>query len=181
MSVNTGIVAGPISYQLEGEQYLAVVAGARLQGNYYAPNYSRILAFKLGGTGQLPPAVAPPEQVLNTTAEFGTPVMLERGEEKYNRFCGTCHGTDGQSRGLFPDLRYSAAIGNQEVFSSIVLGGVLKENGMVSFRSALSPDDAEAVRAYMVSRAHYATLHGPGGFAALPGAARRPGREQARP
>ena len=172
MAVNTGIVAGPITYQIDGEQYVAVVAGARLQGNYYAPNYSRVLAFKLGGTAQLPAPVAPPAQVLNTTAEFGTAAMLERGEEKYNRFCATCHGTDGQSRGLFPDLRYSAALGSQAVFSSIVLEGALKENGMVSFRTALSPEDAEAVRAYMVARAHYAALHGPGGFAPLRAAPR---------
>jgi len=166
-AVNTGIVAGPITYQIDGEQFIAVVSGARLQGNYYGPNYSRLLVFKLGGTAQLPPAVPAPEQVLNTTPEFGTPAMLERGEERYHRFCGTCHGTDSESRGLFPDLRYSAALSSREVFSSIVLEGALKENGMVSFRTALSPEDAEAVRAYMVGRARYAALHGPGGFAAL--------------
>jgi hypothetical protein len=68
---------------------------------------------------------------------------------------------------LFPDLRYSAALGSRDVFNSIVIGGVLAENGMVSFKKALSVDDVEAVRAYMVERAHYAVKNGPGGFAAF--------------
>jgi mono/diheme cytochrome c family protein len=167
LPAQTGIVAGPVTYELDGVQYVAVVAGSRLQGNYYAPNNSRLLVFKLGGTAHLPPPIAPPEMVLNPPAAFGSAETLRHGEEIYNRFCGTCHGTDGQSRGLFPDLRYSAALGSRDVFNSIVIDGVLTENGMVSFKKALSLDDVEAVRAYMVDRAHYAVKNGPGGFAAF--------------
>jgi quinohemoprotein ethanol dehydrogenase len=167
MPVHTGIVAGPATFEVDGEQYVAVTAGARLGGNYYAPNYSRILVFKLGGTAQLPPAVAPPAQVLNPPPQFGTAGLISLGAERYNRFCGTCHGTDGQSRGLFPDLRYSAALKSAEVFDSIVLDGALTSNGMVSFRKALQPDEVDAIRAYMVSRAHDAQENGPGGIEAM--------------
>jgi cytochrome c5 len=167
MPAQTGIVAGPATYELDGEQFIAVVAGSRTEGNYYGPNYSRLLVFKLGGSAQLPPAVAAPEMVLNPPPAFGSAEVLAHGQEIYDRFCGTCHGTEGQSRGLFPDLRYSAALGSRDVFNSIVIGGVLAENGMVSFKKALSVDDAEAVRAYMVERAHYAVKNGPGGFAAF--------------
>src|SRR5690606_39728423 len=45
--VHTGVVAGPISFELDGVQHIAVVAG-RAAGNYYAPNYSRLLVFKRG-------------------------------------------------------------------------------------------------------------------------------------
>src|SRR5690606_27143677 len=41
-SVQTGVVAGPISFELDGVQHVAVVAG-RATGNYYAPSYSRLL------------------------------------------------------------------------------------------------------------------------------------------
>jgi quinohemoprotein ethanol dehydrogenase len=54
---------------------------------------------------------------------------------------------------MFPDQRYSGALGSAESFKTIVLDGALKQNGMVSFAQALSTDDAEAVRAYLVSRA----------------------------
>ncbi len=54
MRVQTGIVAGAATYMLDGEQYVSVVTGVRPNGGYYAPNYSRLLVFKLGGTGSLP-------------------------------------------------------------------------------------------------------------------------------
>jgi PQQ-dependent dehydrogenase (methanol/ethanol family) len=165
MPAQTGVVAGPATYQIDGEQYVAVVAGSRMLGNYYGPNNSRLLVFKLGGSARLPPSVAAPEMVLNPPPAFGSPEVVKRGEARYDRFCGTCHGTEGQSRGLFPDLRYSAALGSREVFHSIVIDGALTDNGMVSFKKALPDDDVEAVRAYMVERAQYAVKNGPGGFA----------------
>ncbi len=53
MPTQTGIVAGPVTYEVDGVQYVAVAAGSRMQGNYYSSNGSRILAFKLGGTGEI--------------------------------------------------------------------------------------------------------------------------------
>ena len=44
----TGTMAGPVSYEVDGEQYVAVVAGFRQTGNYYAPNYSRLLVLQAG-------------------------------------------------------------------------------------------------------------------------------------
>jgi quinohemoprotein ethanol dehydrogenase len=161
--VETGIVAGPATYEVDGKQYVAVVAGSRLQGNFYAPNHSRLLAFTLGGAAHLPPAPPPPKRVLDPPPVFGTAADRKRGAEIYDRFCGTCHGTDGESRGLFPDLRYSATLASPVAFDAIVLEGALTGNGMVSFQRALTPEDAEAVRAYLTARAQYALKHGPGG------------------
>src|SRR6185436_10638313 len=51
----TGIVAAPITYELDGQQYVAVsVGGAVPGGDYYAPNYSRLLVFGLNGKATLP-------------------------------------------------------------------------------------------------------------------------------
>jgi quinohemoprotein ethanol dehydrogenase len=149
----TGTMAGPISYEVDGEQYVAVVAGFRQTGNYYAPNYSRILVYRTGGTAQLPEAVPFPDPVLNPPPAFGTAAVIGRGEDVYGRFCSTCHGSDGLSRGMFPDLRYSGTLASADAFRIIVLEGALAQNGMVSFRAALSADDAESVRAYLVDRA----------------------------
>lgn len=152
-SAQTGVLAGPVTYEIDGEQYVAVVAGWRQTGNYWAPNYSRLLVYKLGGTATLPDPVPVPEPVLNPPPAFGTPEVIAHGEEVYGRFCSTCHGNDGLSRGMFPDLRYAAAINSAEAFKAIVLNGALTQNGMVSFASALKPEDAEAIRAYIVARA----------------------------
>ena len=172
MNAQTGVVAGPATYEVDGEQYVAVVAGYRQRGNYYASNHSRLLTYKLGGTAQLPPVVPEQPQVLSPPPQFGSADMLKHGEATYGRFCGTCHGTDGQSRGMFPDLRYSGALGSPEALKAIVIDGVLAKNGMVSFKSALTPEDVEAVRAYMVSRAHDAVKNGIAG----PGAPGLPGQ-----
>ncbi len=152
-AAQTGVLAGPSTFELEGEQYVAVVAGFRQGGNYWAPNYSRILVYKLGGTAKLPDAIPVPPPVLNPPPQFGTPQMIAHGEDLYGRFCSTCHGNDGLSRGLFPDLRYAGAINTAEGFKTIVMDGALKANGMVSFANALKADEPEAIRAYLVSRA----------------------------
>ena len=151
---HTGVMAGPVTYELDGEQYVAVVAGfgggAR---NYYAPNYSRLLVFKLGGDATLPTPVAFEPPPLNPPPAFGTGETIAQGEQLYGRFCSTCHGAEGLSRGMFPDLRYGGAIQSQAAFDAIVIGGALSANGMVSFAEALQPGDAEAIRAYVVDRA----------------------------
>ena len=159
----TGAMAGPVTYEVDGEQFVAVVAGFRQTGSYYAPNYSRLLVYKLAGTAQLPAPVDYPPPVLNPPAAFGTPEVVKHGEETYGRFCSTCHGSDGLSRGMFPDLRYAGAINTPETFKTIVLDGALTQNGMVSFARAIMPADAEAIRAYLVNRAIDAKNHPPPG------------------
>jgi quinohemoprotein ethanol dehydrogenase len=150
----TGTMAGPVTYEVDGEQYVAVQAGFRQTGSYYAPNYSRLLVYKLGATGALPAAVPFPDPVLNPPAAIGTPAMIAHGEQVYGRFCSTCHGSDGLSRGMFPDLRYSGALAAPESFRAIVIDGALAAKGMVSFTAAgLTSDDAEAVRAYIIGKA----------------------------
>jgi len=101
----------------------------------------------------LPPAAPDPVQVLNPPPAFGTAAMITHGQDVYGRFCGTCHGNEGFSRGMFPDLRYAGALNSAEAFKSIVIDGALKQNGMVSFAQALKPEEPEAIRAYLVSRA----------------------------
>src|SRR5690606_30008284 len=72
----------------------------------------------------------------------------------YNEHCATCHGNDGRVTSVFPDLRYAGALHGAEAFKAIVIDGVLTQNGMVSFRDALTPGDAEAIRAYVVKLAN---------------------------
>jgi PQQ-dependent dehydrogenase (methanol/ethanol family) len=174
-AAQTGVKAGPVTYALDGEQYVAVEAGVRELGQsagYYTPLNARLLVFRLGGQAQLPPKAPYTEPVLNPPPAFGSEAELARGADVYSRLCGTCHGAGGASNGMFPDLRYSGALGSAAAFSNIVIDGALARNGMVSFRSALSPADAEGVRAYLVDRAHAAVA------APTPAAPAAPGHGQ---
>jgi alcohol dehydrogenase (cytochrome c)/quinohemoprotein ethanol dehydrogenase len=78
---------------------------------------------------------------------------VARGADRYQRYCAMCHGDVAVSGGLLPDLRYSSTLADDHWFQ-IVLGGLLKERGMVSFERELSRHDAEAIRAYVIARAN---------------------------
>jgi alcohol dehydrogenase (cytochrome c)/quinohemoprotein ethanol dehydrogenase len=152
-----GVVGGAASYEVDGEQYIAVVAGqGGGRGGYWAPNHARLLVYKLGGTAVLPEPVSftPPE--LNPPADFGDATLLALGETHYNAHCASCHGNSGRVSSLFPDLKYAAALNAPELFKAIVIDGALQNNGMVSFSESLTADDAEAVRAYVVKLANEA-------------------------
>ncbi len=71
----------------------------------------------------------------------------------YGRNCVGCHGLDAVSGGVLPDLRHSAFIGDAEA-DAIVREGALQENGMVSFAENLSPEEVEAILAYVIRRAN---------------------------
>jgi len=148
----TGVAAGPVSYELDGVQYIAVAAGRGLQP-YYQPNYSRLLVFKRGGTASLPAAVTYVPPPLNPPPSTATAEIIAAGGRLYGLDCVQCHGNNISN---FPDLKISPAIQTQALFDAIVLDGARAANGMVSFKAALTGEDTAALRAYIVSLAHTA-------------------------
>ncbi|HUQ53335.1 MAG TPA: c-type cytochrome, partial [Gammaproteobacteria bacterium] len=161
LDVQTGVVAGPISFELDGVQHIAVVAG-RATGNYYAPVYSRLLVFRRGANLQLPPVREFTPPALNPPASVASAAEIARGQDLYEANCVLCHDVVGNAgglfrRGLFPDLAYSQALATRETFGAIVLDGARAANGMAGYAGVLDAETAEAVRAYIVDRAN-ATL-----------------------
>lgn len=153
-AAQTAIVAPPISYELNGTQYVAISVGGNQAAGYYAPNYSRMLVFALGGKATLPapaPYVAP---ALNTPTDAQPAELVATGRQSYAQFCAGCHGDNGQTRGAtFPDLTRSPMLHTQDGFDTVVLKGALVERGMVSFATDLKPADTAAIRVFIISRA----------------------------
>ena len=158
--VQSGVVAAPISYEVDGEQYIAIAvgwgpfaAGSTPDGTPY--NLNRVLAFKLGGTDTLPamPPVAEKPK-LTPPAPTGTPQTIATGGYVYHRFCAGCHGFGAIGSQSFPDLRYSAALADGDVWSGIVGEGALQTGGMGKFGSELSPAEVSDIRDYVISRAN---------------------------
>ena len=177
------IAGGPASYAIDGTQYVAVVAGGGGGGfgvpdPYHAPNYARLLVYKLGGTAELPAKEAYTPPVLNPPPEFGTPEQIALGDKQYIAHCAGCHGNnDANGRAvssLFPDLHYSGQLWTAEGFNAVVIGGALQDNGMVSFKKDITPQDAEAIRAYLVQQTNDLKLHPPPAFG-FPGGPGGPG------
>jgi len=159
----SGVVAAPITYAVNGEQYVAVLAGwggvfplatgevALSSGR--TQNISRLLAFKLGSKASLPPLPHFSQPQLKPPKSTASTAAVQKGEALFQRYCSVCHGDVAVSGGVLPDLRYSATLDNEQWFD-IVMKGQLKQAGMVSFDSELSRDDAAAIRAYAIFRAN---------------------------
>ena len=154
MNPHTGVVAAPITYELDGKQYVAVSVGIQAS-SYFAPNYSRLLVFGLDGKARLPEPVSYVPPPLNPPALTASAAEVQKGAEHYNQYCAICHGQNGQARGaVFPNLMVTPLLHTQEGFDQIVLKGAREARGMVSFASSLKPADTVALRAYLISRAN---------------------------
>jgi alcohol dehydrogenase (cytochrome c)/quinohemoprotein ethanol dehydrogenase len=157
-----GIVAPPVSYAVDGVQYVAVLAGwggvlplltgeiAR-KGSLSGSN-GRILVFRLDGDARLPTRIAAEAAVPMAPAQFADTRTVEAGMLLYQRYCGGCHGGSAVSGGVLPDLRHSALLGSREGWSRIVRDGALESRGMVGFGREIGADAAEAIRAYVIER-----------------------------
>jgi quinohemoprotein ethanol dehydrogenase len=160
----TGIIAAPMTYSVKGEQYVAIMvgwggvwdlaAGVLANKSGSVRNISRLLVFKLGAKGTLPAPPKDAQRVLDPPALTGTPEQVKLGAANYARYCAVCHGDAAVAGGLVPDLRHSGAIGSAAAIKSVVIDGALQHNGMVSFSSAIKPEDVEAIRQYVISRAN---------------------------
>jgi quinohemoprotein ethanol dehydrogenase len=158
----SGIIAAPSSYSVNGEQYIAVLSGwggafplsagpgAAQSGNLR--NVSRLLVFKLGGTATLPP-LEPFNLTILRSPEPKDPASIGRGGPLFAQYCAPCHGGAAVGGGVTPDLRGSPLV-RTDTFFDVVLKGILKNEGMVSFKSALSREDVIAIRDYIVHRAN---------------------------
>jgi quinohemoprotein ethanol dehydrogenase len=152
----TGIAAPPITFELNGQQYIAANVGGNAMGGYYAPNYSRLLVYSLNGKAVLPPVAPYTPPPLNPPPETASAEVVRKGGELYSKNCAACHGDQGQTRGSnFPDLTRTPLLNSQAGFDQVVLKGILSQRGMASFAEALKPADTEAIRAYIVARANF--------------------------
>lgn len=156
-----GIMAAPVTYAIDGEQYVAVVAGwggafgltsgvGRHRDNVLSEG--RILAFKLGAAATLPAPEVTYLEIPKPPAMATTPEQVAHGESLYHRYCAVCHSPAlVESSGAIPDLRYADA-SVHETWDAIVRGGALAGKGMASFAHVLQAADAEAIRAYVVDQ-----------------------------
>jgi quinohemoprotein ethanol dehydrogenase len=164
------VMAAPITYALDGEQYIAVAAGfgggAAAEGgpifhDLDIPIRNRVLVYKLGANKQLPPETPINREMPKPAPATASAEVVKHGEVMFQRHCAYCHGEELRTGGVFPDLRWSSS-DVHNMWQDIVRGGALKSLGMVNFDKFLSVDDAEAIRQYVLSEANklYEFKHG---------------------
>lgn len=156
------IQAAPTTVVIDGEQLILVPTGnggSAVLGSYIARyastpqsrSPSRLLAFKLGGRGTVPPTVVtafPQPPLPRPAAE-----LAQQGRRSFEaQGCDLCHGSAVESAGRhIPDLRRASAQTHIE-FPGIVLGGLRRRNGMPAFPH-IPFEDLQAIQAYVLDRA----------------------------
>lgn len=155
-------VAAPMSYAIDGVQYVAILAGARglpegqSRTSQVSANNSRLLVFSLGKDVKLPVASA----TSSTSTAFSPPLLtgtneqVIEGEASYARLCSGCHGTAAVAEKSIPDLRYSATLHSLKAWNAVVVDGARATQGMASFSSLLAPGETETIRHYIISQAN---------------------------
>ena len=169
--LKSGGASGPGTYMIDGEQYVTITTGwgsafALAAGFGYDEKVSasvgKVVTFKIGGTQEIAHTGLAPIGARPKAAAFGSLAMISEGTVHYARNCAVCHGPLGVSSGVLPDLRWSAISGNKDAWKGVVLDGNLAANGMVSFADYLTPDEVEAIRAYVLTQGHTAVKAGGG-------------------
>lgn len=164
-AAQTGVVAPPITYTVDSEQYIAVLAG---WGGAYAlsvdgdlmkrkapvRNVSRMLVFKIGGTAELPAEVEVAKIPLDPPPSRASADVIAAGGKSYARYCAVCHAPAAVGSTVLPDLRRSGTLDNKAAWQSVVHDGILKDNGMASFSGSLTPDQIDAIREWVIFRAN---------------------------
>ena len=156
----SGIVAAPMTYRIDGVQYVAVLAGwgGLVLGSTQGPTQrpvpqGRVLVFRLDGNASLPPIVRPELAPPNPSSDPFTAEQVAAGKQLYARRCAVCHGFGAAGGDILPDLRRAVALTDKALWQSIVQDGALRHLGMVGFANYFSPADAETIRAYVSQQA----------------------------
>jgi quinohemoprotein ethanol dehydrogenase len=161
IEIGTGIMAAPCTYEIDGKQYVTVLAGfgggllkmfpAGAAARTYR-NESRIITFQMdGGPARMSArlvAESLPDEHYTVTASDDT---LSSGKTLYMTHCARCHGGYWEDvPSGYPDLKRMAPA-TYSVFEQIVLDGALRDNGMASFSDVLGREQVQAIQAYLQS------------------------------
>ena len=164
--LNHGISAPPVTYEVDGKQYISLLVGwggtgasmvgsiAAQHGWAYKAQVRRLYTFVLGGDKAIPAQTNPPtfptpleapEFVVDTS-------LLDEGSWLYKDSCAMCHGGGAVSGGYAPDLRASPIVLVDAAFKDVVLNGAKRTNGMPDFRD-FNDHQIQALRHYIRDQA----------------------------
>ena len=165
--VGLGIAAPPITYKLDGKQYISLLVGwgggyaglgakAPELGWGYGKHKRRLITFSLTGEAMLP-KLPPPHvvQPINDPDFEISAEMAQLGAGLYG-YCSACHGPGMFSGGMAPDLRESKVCLDKNAFKSVVKEGSFVDKGMPQF-SHLTDEELTALMHFVRKRAKETT------------------------
>ena len=162
-----GISAPPITYAVDGRQYVALLVGwggslaafgGRLgaaHGWAYGVHERRLVVFSLDGESHLPALPPPTVPVPIRSTEFEVDASLAGQGARGYALCVYCHGGGAIASGLAPDLRASQAVLSDIAFTTLVRHGSREARGMPGF-PWLTDEQLLALRHYIRRQADQA-------------------------
>lgn len=159
MRVGASILGPPITFALDGQQYVLVLAGESSLMSTFSPEWTssddvrgapaRILAFTLGATGELPVFAPHRPLVPEPPPQSATEREIEHGDRLYHDLgCEYCHGNrvdNGRGHSV-PNLLYILREIHDQ-WDAIVIGGALRHQGMLPF--PITPQDSQDIHSYV--------------------------------
>jgi quinohemoprotein ethanol dehydrogenase len=147
IELGLGISAPPVTYSVDGKQYISLLVGwggagtiagshAAQHGWKYKVHPRRLYTFSLDGNIPVPysppPAFAKPLDPPDFEIDEA---LADQGLKIYAQSCFLCHGGSAVSGGMAPDLRESAILLSTTAFSEVLIKGALVKNGMPRFKN----------------------------------------------
>lgn len=151
-----GIQGHPITYEVDGRQYLSILVGwrgATYPGSGtqwdYRQQQPRLLTFSL----------SPSEVALPKSDRIVRPIIDDpsfevddsqalKGLTVYFRNCVVCHGVGLQSWGAAPDLKRSPMTLSKQALQQVLQQGALKHMGMPQYQE-MTDDEVIAIQHYV--------------------------------
>ena len=164
MPTSVGIIAPPVTYAVDGEQYVAVMAGyggagaltggdPRTMASGKFQNDGHLLAFKLGGKAAMPRIAAKDATIPEPRGSTRPRRNSRTASTSYMSTCMVCHGALVISCGVVPDLRMLTAE-KHSIFKEIVYDGAIHGAGMPRLGDLVTEQDVRDIQAYVIERAN---------------------------
>ena len=151
--VGSGVVAAPVTYMIDEEQYVSVAVG---WGGVYGLSQratdtigpGKVYTFKAGGTASMPQMVEnDPAELVEGVAY--SPDDIAPGGALYVSNCLFCHGVPGVNNGgNIPNLGFSDAA-MLEGAPELLLSGAFVEGGMPTFEGKLTEAEIKQIVAFI--------------------------------
>ena len=156
----TAIIAPPVTYHVNGQQYVSVLAGwggshgLRNPPSGKAAKYFQegiLYTFSLGSKVRQPELVKHPRTKL-TGPQINIKLNQEyatKGESLYKKNCSTCHGPIDGKAGIIPDLATTPPEMHQ-IWHQIVSDGILAASrGMPGFKDRLTNKEISFIQHFV--------------------------------
>ena len=157
-NLGTGIVAPPITYLVDGVQYVTIAVGwGGVQGqsnrNTEQINPGTVYTFAIGKNAAMPVFEKQPKKEYLTLPVEVTEAQVEKGSNLFGKYCSACHTLSaGNPGGNIPNLTYSHP-DIMGAFQQIVGDGIFLPKGMPKFGGRLSNEDISNIKGYILATA----------------------------